>query len=193
MEALRERIAYLEDNRRYIQNALDMVLSLADFTIDPNCPTAGDRLLEEAVQRVNQIVPMTGYAVYLVDEQGLDFKPVLCHPEHLGAELAADVEHMIDEGFFAWAIRERRSVHVPSADNTRELLLHVIAQQNQVRGMFIGQLTGAYDTLPQTSLTLLSITLLNLANGLESMDHVRFVKNQNQLLEEKVAERTRKL
>jgi two-component system sensor histidine kinase/response regulator len=193
VEALQARIAHLEENRRHIQNALEMVLSLADFSIDPNNPTAQEILLAEAVQRINKIIALDGCAIYLVDQQGLDFQPVLCRPEALGDALAADMEAMIDEGIFAWAIRERRSVHAPSADGTRQLLLHVIAQHSRVRGMFIGQLAGNFDTLPQTSLTLLSITLLNLANGLESMDHVRFVKNQNQLLEEKVAERTHKL
>ncbi|MDA8139484.1 MAG: ATP-binding protein, partial [Desulfobacteraceae bacterium] len=44
-----------------------------------------------------------------------------------------------------------------------------------------------------TYLTLLYITLFNLANVMESLNFYQMVKNQNLLLEEKVAERTRRL
>ncbi|MEJ2038028.1 MAG: ATP-binding protein, partial [Desulfosarcinaceae bacterium] len=193
IEGLRARVASLEDNRRHIQDALELALSLADFNTDPNSGTAGRQLLEEAVQRINRLIPMDGFCVFLVDPESHEFRPFQCRPESLGDELAADVENMIDEGFFAWAIRKRRSMHVPSRDDTRNLLLHVIAQQDRVHGMFIGLLSGDYGALPQTSLTLLSVTLLNLANGLASLEHYHYVQDQNRLLEEKVAERTRKL
>ena len=47
--------------------------------------------------------------------------------------------------------------------------------------------------MPDTSLTLLSITLFNLANVMQSHDLYQMVKNQNLLLEQKVAARTEKL
>jgi signal transduction histidine kinase/ActR/RegA family two-component response regulator len=47
--------------------------------------------------------------------------------------------------------------------------------------------------IPDTSLTLLSIILLNTANALESLEFYSLLRNQNEILEEMVEERTQKL
>jgi signal transduction histidine kinase/CheY-like chemotaxis protein/HPt (histidine-containing phosphotransfer) domain-containing protein len=103
------------------------------------------------------------------------------------------VEFMIEEGLFAWAMRERRGIFTSSSDHVHKFLVHSIANHSQVHGMFIGLLQSGKISVTDTALTLLSITLLNLANVMESMRLYQWVKNQNVILEKKVAERTQKL
>jgi hypothetical protein len=81
------RIEHLETNRRFIQNALEMALSLGDFQ-----------------ENINK-----GYN---------------------------EVEHMIEQSYFAWAIREKRGVSILSRDHTRKFILHVIATYSRIRGMW---------------------------------------------------------
>ena len=194
IRALNQRIAHLEDNRRYIQNALEMVLSLEDFYTE----IGGDNysletLLPEAKRRIDAIFPFDVLAFYMVDETDLSFQPAYRHPERLADEIQQEVAYMIDEGYFAWAIRERRGVVISSKDHSRQYLLHVIANHNQVKGMFGGLLPTGQAHLPDAAMTLLSIILLHVANASESMAYTSLLKNQSRILESQVAERTREL
>ena len=47
IEKLQARIEYLEDSRRFVQNALEMVLSLSDFQESILNSRDSDHLLEE--------------------------------------------------------------------------------------------------------------------------------------------------
>jgi two-component system sensor histidine kinase/response regulator len=194
IEALNARIAHLEKNRRYIQNGLEMVLSLEDFYVE----IGGDNysletLLPEAKRRIDAIFPFEVLAFYMVEESDFSFQPAFRHPENLADMIQQEVEFMIDEGYFAWAIRERRGVVLSSKDHSRQYLLHVIANHNQVKGMFGGLLPAGQTALPDTAMTLLSIILLHVANASESMAYTCLLKNQSRILERQVAERTRAL
>lgn len=193
IETLRRRIDHLEENRRFIQNALEMVLSMADFHVDLDDVAGHEQLFQEAVERIEKIISMQGCAVFLVDDKSAEFVKAYCHPECLSATLLSCIDFMIDEGFFAWAIRERRGLQIDSPDHDQRFLLHVIANNTRVQGMFVGLLENVRTPVPDTSLTLLSITLFNLANVMENIAYFRMVKNQNLLLEQKVHERTHKL
>jgi len=100
---------------------------------------------------------------------------------------------MIEKGFFAWAIRERRGVTISSHDHSRQLILHVIATYSRIRGMFVGLLPDKKNIIPDKSLTLLSIILLNTANALESLEFYRLLRDQNAILEKKIEARTKAL
>ncbi len=192
IQRLQARIDHLEENRRFIQNALEMVLSMADFNIDISAAGNG-QLLSIAAERIKETIPLQGCMMYQVDDDSAEFLPAHCNPASLSALFESQVEFMIEEGFFALAIRERRGLYVASQDHRAHFLLHVIANNSRVKGMFVGLLEKGRSAIANTSLTLLSIALFNMATLMESMDLFRMVKNQNALLEQKVAERTRRL
>lgn len=190
---LQTRIDLLEENRRYVQNSLEMALWLSDFHKHLVKDNDNDLLLQEAIERFEKIIPMQACAIYLVDEQTAEFKLALCQPRPLRELVADQVEFMIEEGLFAWAMRERRGIFTSSKDHVHKFLVHIIANHSQVQGMFIGLLQSGKISVTDTALTLLSITLLNLANVMESMRLYQWVRNQNVILEKKVVERTLKL
>jgi signal transduction histidine kinase/CheY-like chemotaxis protein/HPt (histidine-containing phosphotransfer) domain-containing protein len=194
IERLNARILHLEENRRYIQNALEMVLSLEDFYTDIGGDKYSlDTLLPEAKRRIDAIFPFEVLAFYMVDESDFSFQPAFRHPDHLAGMIQQEVAYMIEKGYFAWAIRERRGVVISSKDHDRQYLLHVIANHNQVKGMFGGLLPTGHASLPDTAMTLLSIIMLHVANATESMAYTSLLKNQSELLERQVAERTKAL
>jgi two-component system, sensor histidine kinase and response regulator len=190
---LQARVDYLEENRRYVQNSLEMALWLSDFHKHLVKDNDNDLLLQEAIGRFEKIIPMQACAIYLVDEHTAEFKPAVCQPRSLRELMTDQVEFMIEEGLFAWAMRERRGIFTSSSDHAHKFLVHIIANHSQVQGMFIGLLQSGKISVTDTALTLLSITLLNLANVMESMQLYQWVRNQNAILEKKVAERTLKL
>ena len=187
------RVEYLEENRRFIQNVLEMALSLGDFQENIDKGSAPENILQEAATRIHHLIPFEANALYLVDQEKSDFMLSNCTPPELEKDLNSEVEYMIEEGFFSWAIRERRGVIIDSQDHSKKFVLHVIATYSRIRGMFIGVLPDNDHLIPDTSLTLLSIILQNTANALESLEFYRLLRNQNTILEKKVEERTKAL
>jgi len=192
-ENLLARIEYLEENRRLIQNALEMALSLGDFQKNINNGYGSEHILQEAEKRLRYLIPFEANAFYLVDQEESDFSLSICEPSDQQQYIEGQVSYMIEEGFFAWAIRERRGVTISSHDHSKQLILHVIATYSRIRGMFVGLLPNKKNIIPDKSLTLLSIILLNTANALESLEFYRLLRDQNTTLENKVEERTKAL
>ena len=192
-ENLLARIEYLEENRRLIQNALEMALSLGDFQKDIHNGYESEHILQEAQKKLRYLIPFEANAFYLVDQEKSDFILSVCEPSDKQQFIEDQVGYMIEEGFFAWAIRERRGVTISSHDHSKQLILHVIATYSRIRGMFVGLLPDKKNVIPDKSLTLLSIILLNTANALESLEFYRLLRDQNTILEKKVEERTKAL
>ena len=192
-EKLLARIDYLEDNRRFIQNVLEMALSLGDFQENINKGYGPEYVLQEADKRISHLIPFEANAHYLVDQENSAFNLSLCNQNHLKTFIKKEVDHMIEQGYFAWAIREKRGVVISSQNHSRKFVLHVIATYSRIRGMFIGLLPAKDSKIPDTSLTLLSIVLLNTANALESLEFYSLLRNQNENLEKMVEERTQEL
>ncbi len=192
-ENLLARIDHLEENRRLIQNALEMALSLGDFQKDIEVGYGPEHILQEAEKRLRYLIPFKTTAFYLVDQEQSDFFMKICEPAGKEQFIKDQVDYMIDKGFFAWAIRERRGVAISSRDYSKKFILHVIATHSRIRGMFIGLLPDERNAIPDKSLSLLSIILLNTANALESIEFYQLLSNQNKILEKKVEERTKAL
>ena len=187
------RIEYLEESRRYIQNALRMVLSLGDFQEKISKKYGPRQIFKEAEKRIRRLIPFEARALYAVDEDDSDLVLSVCEPEDLKQFVDNEVKFMIDNNLFGWAIRERRGVIVESKDHSRRFLLHIIATQSRIRGMFVGLWPGQGERIPDVSLDLLSIVLLNTANALESGKFYDVMRKQNIILEEKVKEKTKKI
>ena len=187
------RIEYLEENRRLIQNALEMALSLGDFQENINKGYGPENILRETEKRIRYLIPFEANAFYLVDQDKSDFALSVCEPSDKTQFLEDQVNYMIDKGFFAWAIRERRGVTISSHDHSKQLMLHVIATYSRIRGMFVGVLPDKKNILPDKSMTVLSIIMQNTANALESLEFYQLLRNQNSNLEKMVEERTRAL
>ena len=192
-KTLLTRIEHLENHRRFIQNVLEMALSLGDFQENINKGYGPEHILKEAEKRINHLIPLDATVLYLVDEHHSDFKLTSCDARKLRNYVENEVEHMIDKGYFAWAIREKRAVSITSRDHTRKFILHVISTYSRIRGMFVGLMPCENQKIPDTSLTLLSIILLNIANALESLEFYSLLRTQNTDLEKKVEERTKAL
>ena len=192
-ENLQARIEYLEENGRFIQNALEMALSLGDFQENINKGYDAEYILREAEKRIRYLISFDASAFYLTDQDQSDFIFSLCEPSEKKQFMEDQVGYMIEKGFFAWAIRERRGVTISSPDHSRRLMLHVIATASRIRGMFVGLLPDKKDIIPDKSMSLVSFILLNTANAVESLEYHKLLRNQNIILEKKVEERTKAL
>ena len=124
---IENRLAVLEENRRFIQNSLESALKLGDFQEKIKKNSRPQQVLEETEKRIGSLIPFEARAFCLVDKDDLDLGLSLCEPEDLRPFLQAEIEFMIEKRFMAWAMRERRGVTILSKDQKRKFLLHVIA------------------------------------------------------------------
>ena len=193
LENLQARIKYLEENGRLIQNGLEMALSLGDFQENINKGYEAEYILREAEKRIQYLTPFDASAFYITDQGKSDFIISLCEPPEKKQFIEDQIGYMIDKGFFAWAIGEKRGITISSHDHTRQLMLHVIATASRIRGMYVGLLPDKKTIIPDKSKTLVSFILLNTANALESLESHQLLRDQNTILEKKVEERTKAL
>lgn len=179
------RVDYLEKNRRYIQNALEMALSIGDFQEQINQVANPAQVLQEAEKRIRHLMKFKARAFYLVDPESSDFKLAHCNPVDKVAWVKREMGFMIDKGLVAWAIREKKGVVIPSQDYSEQLLLHIVATSSRVRGMFVGLFSDRANSVPDVSRDLLSIVMRNTANALESIEHYERIKTEKLLRESK--------
>lgn len=190
---LEARIEYLEEINRFTVDALEMAASLGDFQVSINKLQEPTAILKETDLRVKRLLPLQAVAFYLIDENTSNFFLAHLEPKDQKDLLEQDVDFLIDNGTFAWALREKRGLSVSSKDFRRHLLLHVMATYSRIRGVFIGLLQPGKKNIPEVSLAVLSIILLNSANALESFELYRMVQKAREDLEIRVKERTLEL
>jgi signal transduction histidine kinase len=190
---LESRIQYLEDINRQTLDALDQAAQLGDFQTSINKLHSQSLILEEVRARVLTLVPFEAVAFYLVDEATSEFYLENCSPGDYRPLIQSEVDNFIDNGTFAWAMREQRPLFLPAADRSKKILLHVMTTSSRVRGMFVGVLTHGEMDVPLISLSMLSIIFRYSANALESFELYNMIKTMNANLEQMVEKRTGKL
>jgi len=187
---LEERIQYLEEINRFTLDALEMAASLGDFQTNINKLQEPSVIIDETRSRIQRLIQFQALAFFLVDEADNDFFLASCEPDNYSSYVKNEVDFLIDSGTFAWTLMERRPVIVSSKNHKRQIVLHVMATSSRVRGIFIGLLEKGKGNIPDTSLSLLSIILLNSSNALESFELYKMIREISESLEKKENYRT---
>ncbi len=190
---LENRVKYLEEINRLTLDALDQAVLLGDFQTSINKLHSPAVILEETRSRIHSLIPFEAISFYLVDESNSEFYLYKCDPESLEHNFQAEVDRYIEDGSFAWALRERHPIFLYTRDKKKKILLHVMTTASRIRGMFAGLLTRGEMDVPLISLSLVSIILRHSANALESYELYSMIKEINQNLESMVEDRTREL
>ncbi len=170
--------SHLEENRRFTQNALEMVLSLGDFQKEIHNQVTHADIFIEAESRIKKLIPFETIAFYSIDQKSSDLIFSICRPSDHNLFIEEQVEFLIDKGFIAWAIRERRGVVIFSKDHQRQMFLHVIATYSRILGFFMGVFPENHKSVPDVSYELLSIVLRSTANAIESIEHSNLYMEQ---------------
>ena len=136
------RVEYLEENRRFIQNALEMALSLGDFQEKISEKSGHHEFFKETEKRIRRIIPFEARAFYSVNEDDSNLVLSVCKPDNLKPFIEKEIESMIDANLFGWIMREKRGILVDSKDHLKRFLFHIIATHSQTIGMFVSPKRG---------------------------------------------------
>lgn len=180
---LEERIKHLEGVEQFVIDSLEMASSLGDFQSSINKLHDVTTILKETGMKVKSLIPFEAIAFFLVNEENSEFTLRHIDSEELSAYVRCEVDHSIEDGVFAWALREKRPVVVLTHKHQKSLVLHSMATATRVRGMFVGILDRDVHPILNVSLSLVSFILYNSANAIESFELYRRIREISSNLE----------
>lgn len=196
----KEHIAFLE---RYIETlerektaaleALDLAGSMGSFELEYSQTLDSELILRELCRRVGIMVELQNAAVYLIDGDTHDIAQAYYDFPDLSTELNREVDGLIQDSSFAYAMQSERPCFFLASDKQKTLFLHVLTTPKRVRGMFVGLLAQDKGAILDTTLSLLTVVILAGAHALESHEINRLFQNHRRKLEHEVQIRTIKI
>ncbi len=173
------RVRALEEANRFILDALEAIVGQEDALPSINSLEDPMPIMADMLARIGLLIPCEAKAVCFVDESTADFVIRLVEPESWQPRIRAEMEAMIRNDVFGWALREKRPLVVPCTDGTLRFLLHTLATPTRIRGMFMGFLAAEADEILDVNWSLFSLVLQRGANALESFELYRIIKEAN--------------
>lgn len=187
---LNERVEYLERVYRFTLEALESAASLSDFQQNLTAFDSPAMIIQEAAKRILKLLELTGLAIYRIDEDSADFYIAHCWPAAMEDNFVQELEGQSEKGTFAQALDMQKplfvSAEAPPPSNSGQLILHRMATTTRIRGMLMAYPAKGLKDIPDSSLHLLSLIMLNTANSLESHELYRLLRAANNQLERKI-------
>ncbi len=186
------RIHYLEKLARSNLFGLDLLASLGELHHDARLAGDPDKILALSLGHLKRLASFDRMAFFRVDEDSSEFRLNQVDPADARERIGQEVDEQVENGNFAWAVRQNRPVVVATGGKGKTMILHVLATRSRVRGMFAGVVSSG-QAVNESVLYPLSIILQSTANALEGAALYGLLARRNEDLELKVAERTRDL
>lgn len=183
IRSLEARIEYLEDITRSMSEALELARSTGNIRIGPDRILTCDEVVKQTDDAVRRILPVQTTCYLFADTRTFEFLPGACFPDSSRELCAKRADQLIDNGSFAWALREPHAI-TAVCDGGEEMLLHAIGEGREVRGMFMADMGGL--PAPDVSLELLSILIQKCDTALRTLDLFDSVNHAKRSLEEHV-------
>ncbi len=188
---LQERVDFLEETNRRYMAILEMLTSSGDFHGDLSRAQNSREIFRATFTQVRRLLTCQVMGCLESMDDG-SFELSTCSPEELNGLLQQQIDAMIMDGSFSWALHRNQAVLFPLQDG-RSMLLHVIATRTRIRGVFAAILAGEATTIDAAALNALSILFYTCAYALESNTLSTMLREHMAHLEERVQERTSEL
>ncbi|MCP4688771.1 MAG: response regulator [Desulfobacterales bacterium] len=130
-----------------------------------------------------------GFAAF--DDTLMDCYIEFCTPLENRNLLEEELENLIREGLFAWALQRNQASSVPSARKGRLVILNAVSTREKTYGMFVGVLKEGLAS--DAHAKMISIILLTCASTIESIELYEEINRYTRDLEYMVDDRTREL
>lgn len=186
------RVKYLEGLVQWYLFGMETLTSLGELQHEAGVKNPRETL-KISQSHLERILKFDNFGFYLVNDGDNDFNLAHWTPENARNDIQREVDRLIDDGTFSWALNQNRSVVVKSSERGKSIILHVLATKSRIRGMFYGVVSEETKNVNEAVSYLLSIILQNTAYALESSYLYSLYYEQNKRLEEKVRVRTHEL
>ena len=180
------RIQFLEEQVRWNLLVSEILISLGDLHHQASLERKPEALFRATMEALQKLAPFKAQGFFLVNEEDSDFDLLFCNPEDSRDSIQQAVDFNIEEGVFAWALYQNKPVMAKPGWENETLVLHVLATQRRVRGMFAGLMEGDIRHFPEKSRYPVSLVLQNTAKALESLALYDLLHSRNRALEDRV-------
>ncbi|MFQ5481497.1 MAG: ATP-binding protein [Nitrospinaceae bacterium] len=187
------RIRFLEEQAKWNLFVSELLISAEDLHHKACLERDPHQLLESTAKTIEKLMEFQGIAFYLVNEADSEFVLSQCHPEKFRSKLERAVDLQVENGTFAWGVYLNKPVLTKPGWPGQTLVMHALATEKRVRGMFAALVEGDLTELTEQVYYPLSIVLKNTAKGLESIALYDLLFKNNANLETKVKDRTKEL
>jgi signal transduction histidine kinase/ActR/RegA family two-component response regulator len=193
LHLMKDRIDYLEDINQRLLFIVELLVSSGEFHAIINNNQNPGAIVLATCSQLNRLLPFKAMGFMMVNETDQSFVLEECEPQSEKILILNEVDSKIAGGEFAWALNQNRPVTVPAKSPGHTVILHSLATQSRIGGMFVGILQNEQLNVNDPSLKALSIILLNTSYALENTALNRLLNNQMQYLEAEVQRRTQEL
>lgn len=183
---LEEQVLYLLEEKRAALSALEMAATLGNFETSLNQLDDPTVILHETATRVRTLARLRAVSFFLVDEDDSRFYQAYCDPSSRSEAFEREVDALIEDKTFAWALGRNKPVMVTSQAG-EQLMLHAMTTSSRTRGIFLAVLDQDKREILDTSLMLLTVILLASAHALESFELYRRNRDINRELEQNLS------
>ena len=190
---LKTRIKFLEKENQWFSSAMEMIASMGDIHRDIPRSTDPSFIFSMARRYLNQLLHLKSLAFFLVHEKDNSFYLASGESEEENGRFQVELDQQVENGTFAWALKQNRPLLVESELFKEKLFLHVLGTRSQIKGMVMGCLSRKISKIPPEMGHLISIILHNTANALENGELYKLLSEQNKNLEKIVKARTLEL
>jgi signal transduction histidine kinase len=190
---LKDRIKFLEKENQWFFSAMEMIASMGDIHRDIPRSTDPSFIFSMARRYLNQLLNLKSLAFFLIHEKDNSFYLASGESEEENGRFQVELDHQVENGTFAWALKQNRPLLVESELFKDKLFLHVLGTRSRIKGMVMGCLSRKISKIPPEMGHLISIILHNTANALENGGLYKLLSEQNKNLEEIVKARTLEL
>ncbi|MGE4293940.1 MAG: ATP-binding protein [Desulfovibrio sp.] len=193
LSRLERRIENLAREKAAALKALELAASLGTFDTATRGCSKPNGVIHALTTRVGDLLDFSHAGVYLANEETNDFVLTHCRRPKSRSALEAETEALIRDHSFAWAMKQNAPAFFLASDRTHQILLHVLATRNRIRGMFVGLMTQKPEEIPDTTLALLSVVFSAAAHALENCELHNRLEEINRHLETRIEQRTQEL
>ncbi len=192
---LAKRVSHLEEVNQKTQASLESIRTLTNFQKKIGTHHELSIIFKESIDRILNLIDFKAFAFFIYDKDTFDFVPKHVYPKFLAKDIQKEIDFQIEAGTFAWALNQNNPVIIKplQLESDFELIFHSLSTENQVLGMFVGQLLGQRDQIYQEAFDLLSITLMTTSLAIENATLYQEIENYNQNLKRIVEKRTAEL
>lgn len=196
VELLLAQIRQLEEINRQTVDVLDEAASYGELWQSGEGIDGCERLLDSLGEKLAQMLrlPLLGFC--LLNEESAEFSLGHVVPRERKADLDVIFDRIVENGWFAWSLKEPKGVLTPPDRMGNSLFLHVIGSSRGIVGVFIGVLDPDGEPPPFISSSLLTVLLRQVGHNLEGIKLYRklrenrdFLDNLHRIKDEQLNER----
>ena len=192
LRLLQERVNFLEETNLNYLRTLDVLSACSTFQSDIYRQRDPSYVVRAMFEQLRRLIPFATLALFSIGADAA-FELSVCDPEPDRELILGEFDAKVGDGSFAWALNQNHPVMVPTISGADTLVLHVLATNSRIRGMFVGILPGSQSRAEVSTMNALSTILINTAYAVENSELYEMLHENMQTLEEKVQQRTGEL